>query len=79
MNPPVAIPALLPALPEILLVVGAMVLLMVGAYRERSVQLVSGSSFVLLIVTALIVYLLPAGKLVTFGGGFVVDDFARVL
>ena len=27
----------------------------------------------------MIVYALPAGKLVTFGGSFVVDDFARVL
>ena len=35
-------PALLPALPEIVLAVGAMVLLMVGAYRgERSVPLVN--------------------------------------
>jgi len=72
-------PALLPALPEIVLVIGAMVLLMVGAYRERSVQLVSGSAFALLVLAGLIVWWLPAGKLITFGGGFVVDDFARVL
>ncbi len=79
MNPTADMPALLPALPEILLVLGAMALLMVGAYRENSVQLVNGCSFALLVLAALIVYLLPAGKLVTFGGSFVVDDFARVL
>ena len=41
MNPR-RLPALLPALPEIVLAVGAMALLMIGAYRgERSVQLVN--------------------------------------
>jgi NADH-quinone oxidoreductase subunit N len=79
MNPAVDMPALLPALPEIVLVLGAMALLMIGAYRENSVQLVNGCSFVLLVLAALIVYLLPAGKLITFGGSFVVDDFARVM
>src|ERR1043165_3504629 len=76
---PAALPTLLPALPEIVLVLGAMALLMVGAYRERSVQLVNGCAFALLVIAALIVYALPSGRLVTFGGGFVVDDFARVL
>jgi NADH-quinone oxidoreductase subunit N len=74
-----ALPTLLPALPEILLVVGAMALLMVGAYRENSVQLVNASAFALLVLAALVVFALPPGKLVTFGGSFVVDDFARVL
>ena len=36
------LPLLLPVLPEIVLALGAMALLMVGAYRERSVQLVNG-------------------------------------
>ena len=34
---------------------------------------------VLLIAAAVFVWLLPAGKIVTFGGSFVVDDFARVM
>jgi NADH-quinone oxidoreductase subunit N len=76
---PVDTPTVLPALPEILLVLGALALLMVGAYRERSVQLVNGCAFALLVLAALIVLALPSGKLVTFGGSFVVDDFARVL
>jgi NADH-quinone oxidoreductase subunit N len=74
-----AMPALLPALPEILLAAGAMALLMVGAYRANSVQLVNACAVVLLVVAGAIIVFLPAGKLVTFNGSFVVDDFARVL
>src|ERR1043165_6154143 len=76
---PAAMPALVPALPEIVLVLGAMALPMGGAYRERSVELVNGCAFALLVIAALLVYALPAGRLVTFGGGLVFDDFARVL
>ena len=36
-------------------------------------------SIALLIVAGVVVVLLPPGKLVTFGGSFVVDDFARFL
>jgi NADH-quinone oxidoreductase subunit N len=80
MNPTAQLPTLLPALPEIVLAIGAMALLMVGAYRgERTTPVINGISLGLLVVAALIVYWLPSGKLVTFGGSFVVDDFARVL
>jgi NADH-quinone oxidoreductase subunit N len=73
-------PALLPALPEIVLALGAMALLMVGAFRgERSATAVSWLSILLLIAAGVIVVMLPPGKLVTFGGSFVVDDFARFL
>ena len=44
---------LLPVLPEIVLALGAMALLMVGAYRERSVQLVNGCAFALLALAGL--------------------------
>jgi len=72
--------ALLPALPEIVLVLGAMALLMLGAYGgERTTRIVNGAAFALLVLSGVIVCLLPGGKLVTFGGSFVVDDFARVL
>jgi NADH-quinone oxidoreductase subunit N len=72
--------ALLPALPEIVLVLGAMVLLMLGAFRgEQATGLINGAAFALLVLAAVIVCLLPAGKIVTFGGSFVIDDFARVL
>lgn len=71
-------PDLIPALPEIILAAGALALLMIGAYGgERSNHVVSGLSIVLLIVAAVAVVMLPAGRLSTFNGSFVVDDFAR--
>ena len=71
---------LLPVLPELVLAVGAMVLLMLGAYRgEGTTKLVTGLAVVLLVVTGVLELMLPAGKLTTFGGSFIVDDFARFL
>src|SRR6187455_3028642 len=68
---------LLPALPEIVLVVGAMALLMLGAYREGSTAIVNLGAIMLLIAAAFITAGLPNGS--TFGGSFVVDGFARFL
>jgi NADH-quinone oxidoreductase subunit N len=71
---------LLPALPEIVLAVGAMVLLMLGAFRgERSAGAMNWLAILLLIGAGAVVVWLPAGKLVTFGGSFIVDPFARFL
>ncbi len=79
MNEP-EIPALLPVLPEIVLVVGAMALLMFGAFRgERTARIVNVLAMLLLVLVAIIILQLPAGRLVTFGGSFVVDPFARFL
>ncbi len=80
MNAALTIPALYPLLPEIVLGLGAMALLMFGVYRgERSVRTIDFASIVLLVIAGLIVLALPAGKLVTFDGSFVVDGFARFL
>src|SRR6201997_5476087 len=69
-----------PVLPELVLAVGAMALLMLGAYRgQGTTRLVTTLAIVLLIVTGILELTLPAGKLVTFGGSFIVDDFARFL
>jgi NADH-quinone oxidoreductase subunit N len=71
---------LVPALPEMMLAVGAMALLMLGAFRgERATPAVSWFSILLLIAAGALVVWLPAGKLTAFGGSFVVDDFARFL
>jgi len=71
---------LLPVLPEMVLAVGAMVLLMVGAYRGPEMTgLVTTLAMCLLVATGVLELLLPSGRLVTFGGSFVVDDFARFL
>ncbi|MGP9810967.1 NADH-quinone oxidoreductase subunit NuoN [Rhodopseudomonas sp. NSM] len=72
--------SLLPIMPELVLVIGAMLLLMLGAYRgEKTTGLVTTLAVLLLVVTGALELMLPAGKLVTFGGSFIVDDFARFL
>ncbi|MCP4619133.1 MAG: NADH-quinone oxidoreductase subunit NuoN [Bradyrhizobium sp.] len=71
---------LLPVLPELVLAVGAMVLLMLGAYRgQDTTRAVTWLAIVLLVATGVLELMLPAGRLTTFGGSFIVDDFARFL
>jgi NADH-quinone oxidoreductase subunit N len=80
MNAGPNIATLLPLLPEIVLGIGAMLLLMLGAYRDqRVVPVIDGGAIVLLIAAGVIICLLPHGKLVSFNGSFVVDGFARFL
>jgi NADH-quinone oxidoreductase subunit N len=77
---PVTFASLVPALPEMTLAAGAMLLLMIGVYRgERSAPLVSLGAMMLLAAAAAMVFWLPAGTLTAFGGSFIVDDFARYL
>jgi NADH-quinone oxidoreductase subunit N len=72
--------ALQPILPELLLAVGAMTLLMIGAISgERSVVLVTVASILLLAAAGLMVVLAPAITVSAFGGSFVVDGFARFM
>jgi NADH-quinone oxidoreductase subunit N len=69
-----------PALPEILLAVGAMVLLMLGVFGgARATGIVNALAVVLLIVAAVMVASMPGERNVGFGGSFVVDGFARFL
>ena len=57
-----------------------MLLLMVGAFRgEQATRGIDGAAILLLILAGVIIVWLPAGTLVTFGGSFVVDGFARFL
>src|ERR1700753_1739542 len=71
---------LLPVMPEIVLALGAMALLMLGAYRgQGTTALVTGLAVCLLVVVGGLELTLPSGKLVPFGGSFIVDDFARFL
>ena len=71
---------LLPVLPELLLLTGGMVLLMIGAYGgQRTTGLVTVLAVLLLGATGAAVLMLPAGRLETFGGSFVLDDFARFM
>jgi NADH-quinone oxidoreductase subunit N len=73
------LPNLIPLLPEFVLGVGAMVLLLVGVYRPTTDRFIDGAAIVLLALAGAILAVLPAGKLVTFGGSFIVDEFARFL
>ena len=70
--------ALAPAFPEIVLALGALILLVIGAYSgDRATGLVSGASVLLLVAAGVLVALMPQGKNTTFSGSFVVDDYAR--
>jgi NADH-quinone oxidoreductase subunit N len=71
---------LLPVLPELVLAVGAMALLMVGAYQgQPRTGLVTALSVCLLAVVGVCELMLPPGRLTTFNGSFIVDDFARFM
>jgi NADH-quinone oxidoreductase subunit N len=76
----IALPSLTPLLPEITLALGAMALLMFGAFGgEKSTPTVNAIAMLLLVLAAVFVWMQPSGKIVTFGGSFIIDDFARVL
>jgi NADH-quinone oxidoreductase subunit N len=68
-------------LPEFVLGIGAMALLLVGVYRPAPAtgRFIDGAAIVLLALAGVVLAVLPAGKLVTFGGSFIVDEFARFL
>jgi len=74
-----ALPALGPALPEITLAIGAIVMVLVGAIQgERSMRLLEGLALALLAV-ALALVVSGTGKVMTFNNGFIVDGFARFM
>lgn len=70
----------LPLLPEIILVIGALILLLIGAFQDRS-----GAKFVwglsLLVLVAVIIALVNDWGVTArlFNGSFIVDDFARLM
>lgn len=73
----VAMPDLLPALPELFLACAGMLLLMVGVFRgEGSLRLVSWLAVGALLVTGVLLVTGPTGRVVTFSGLFVTDSFA---
>ena len=73
------IPGLNLAFPEIILALGAMVLLMVGAFSGRNASgLVGGLSMALLIVAGFILFTGDENG-TAFNGAFILDDFARLM
>jgi NADH-quinone oxidoreductase subunit N len=74
------LPYLIPLLPEFVLGIGAMALLLVGVYRPADTgRFIDAAAIVLLALAGVVLAVLPPGKLVTFGGSFIVDEFARFL
>lgn len=72
------IPDLLPALPEIILAVGSMVLLMLGVFQgDKSYRQIANLAVVLLVLcAATMVFQVGGERQVTFNGMFVTDAFA---
>ncbi len=80
MNYALPVPALWPAIPEILLAVGILALVVLGVVRgERSAPLVRLATLALFGVALVAVIALPGGRAVTFSGSFVVDAFATFM
>ncbi|HWK87511.1 MAG TPA: NADH-quinone oxidoreductase subunit NuoN [Xanthobacteraceae bacterium] len=76
----IAIPMFGPILPELLVLVGALVLLLWGAMRgENSVDTVDYAAIAILLVTTAIVMLEPGTPVETFNGSFVIDNFSRFM
>jgi len=71
--------SLLPVLPEVVLGVGALVLLMIGVFSgEGSARIVTWLSVLLIVVAGIALVFVPA-SVTTFNGAFVVDPFAHLL
>jgi NADH-quinone oxidoreductase subunit N len=73
-------PDLTPAVPEIVLACGAMLMLMLGVFMgERSGSLVNSWCVLVLVAAAAGLIAVPPGQHALFSGSFVLDDFARFL
>jgi NADH-quinone oxidoreductase subunit N len=72
--------ALNAALPELLLIVGALALLMVGAWRgDEATGMAMQIAVGVLVVAGLLIAVMPGERVSAFGGSFVVDGFAGFL
>ncbi|HEV2630420.1 MAG TPA: NADH-quinone oxidoreductase subunit NuoN [Pseudolabrys sp.] len=70
----------LPVLPEVVLALGAMLMLMAGVmFGERSGRLVNSWCVLVLVAAGAAMHWVPAGHLSLFNGSFIVDDFSRFL
>jgi NADH-quinone oxidoreductase subunit N len=78
--PVFAVPALLPALPELMLAIGALVLVLIGAIRGPSANgLINVLTIALLGATLAAVVGFGVDRAVTFEGAFINDAFARFM
>jgi NADH-quinone oxidoreductase subunit N len=75
-----ALPSLATIFPELILALGALAMLMVGAFQGlRSVNLVNGAAFAILVIAALAAAFQPSVTTIAFNSSFIVDDFARFM
>jgi len=80
MNPALTVPVLGPALPEILLAIGALVLVLFGAFRgERSTELMNAAALALLAVALVAVLMLPSERTDALNGSFIADGFGKFM
>ena len=68
---------LTPAMPELILFIGVLVLLLVGAFREHdAARLLPPLAVLLLVVVALVTVAHDKTRTIAFGGHFVLDGYA---
>lgn len=73
-------PNLIPALPEIVLACSSMALLLLGVFRgDASTRTVSWIAVLALIVAGIVLTSVQQGRMTTFGGQFVIDDFGHFM
>ncbi|KQP42356.1 NADH:ubiquinone oxidoreductase subunit N [Methylobacterium sp. Leaf104] len=76
----IVMPALGPALPELILSIGVLVLILYGAFRgERSAEGVNVGALILLVVALFAVMSQSGAKVTTLNGSFIVDNFSKVM
>ncbi|MCJ2046502.1 NADH-quinone oxidoreductase subunit NuoN [Methylobacterium sp. J-078] len=76
----IVLPALGPALPELILSLGVLVLILYGAFRgERSAEGVNVGALILLVVALFAVMSQSGAKVTTLNGSFIVDNFSKVM
>jgi NADH-quinone oxidoreductase subunit N len=79
-TPVFQLPALMPALPEIVLACGALVMILIGAIRGQAAQrIIEALAIALMAIALLIVLNQGVDKVTTFERGFVIDGFARFM
>jgi NADH-quinone oxidoreductase subunit N len=80
MIPALTVPVLGPALPEIILAIGVLILVLFGAFKgERSADAMNIAALALLLVALVAVWTLPDGRVEALNGSFVLDAFAKFM
>ena len=70
--------SLMPVLPELIVLIGAMALLMLGVFKgEGSTGLVEIGALLVLAAALIVILMQPAAPVELFGGSIVIDAFSR--